>query len=661
MRNSPFVIPHRVGAVAVLIFILGAISSVLINKSSFGIFVFFQTKPLNMGRVDSSSLSSPDKIITTNIKLTWDVDFTEKSIKGSAILDVKTLEDSVTHLVLDTRSLTIHSVTDFKTGQKLDFNLKEEVKPYGWPLEIKLPTSAQQKGSTAKISVEYATSPNASALAWMEPEQTSGRKHPYLYSQCQAIHARSIVPCQDTPAIKITYQADVTVPHKLTALMSATRLENQLSSRDGAKRIFKFHQTVPIPSYLFAIVVGALESRKIGPRTSIWSEADIVDIAAAEFEDTEKMLVAAESIAGPYNWDQYDLLVLPPSFPFGGMENPCLTFVTPTLLAGDKSLANVIAHEIAHSWTGNLVTNLNWNHFWLNEGHTVFLERKIIAKLNDEQTRHFHAIGGWKDLINSVKEYGEEHEFTKLIPFLEGSDPDDSFSSVPYEKGHTFLFYLETLVGGPEAMDGFLKHYIATFALKSIDTDQWKECFLDYFQKKVPSDAFDGVDWDTWFFKPGMPPVKPDYDTTLADACTELCELWDQASEDDLGGFSKTDIEDFSALQIKEFLGQLLQKDPLPISHILAMDNAYQLSASHNSEIKFKWLELQIKSEHEPVIQPALDFVNIQGRMKFVRPIYRELYAYDKASDKAVANFKEQEKYMHPITRSMVAKDLNLE
>ncbi|XP_071961520.1 leukotriene A-4 hydrolase-like [Antedon mediterranea] len=658
-RNSPFVmISRRLSTVTVFIFI-GLISSLFYNIIQIYISTIYHK---NMGRVDSSSLSSPDKVITTNIKLTWAVDFAEKTIKGTAVLDIKTLEDSVTHLVLDTSNLTIHSVQDFETGQKLQFQLKETVKPYGQPLEIKLPLNTQKRGSVAQIAIEYVTSPDASALAWMAPEQTSGKKHPYLYSQCQPIHARSIMPCQDTPAVKVTYQANVTVPQELTALMSATRMGNELSPTDATQRVYKFEQNVPIPSYLFAVVVGALDSRQIGPRSSVWSEADIVEDAAMEFEDTEKMIAAAESIAGEYIWGHYDLLVLPPSFPFGGMENPCLTFVTPTLLAGDKSLANVIAHEIAHSWTGNFVTNLNWEHFWLNEGHTVYLERKIIAKLTDEKTRHFQAIGGWKDLINSVKTFGETHKFTQLIPPLEGSDPDDAFSSIPYEKGHTLLFYLETLVGGSEEMDGYLKHYVKKFAFKSITTDEWKDCFLSYFKNKVSADILDSIDWDAWFTKPGMPPVKPQYNTILADACTNLSDRWSKASEDDLKSFNSDDIADFSAMQKKEFLEQLLHKRAtLPESHLLAMDENYQFSASKNSEIKFRWLKLQINSKHEPAIEPALDFVSRQGRMKFVRPLYRALYAFDKSKDKAVNNFKEQRKFMHPISSNMVAKDLHLD
>lgn len=316
-------------------------------------------------------------------------------------------------------------------------------------MEISLPI-ALSKNQEVVIEISFETSPKSSALQWLTPEQTSGKEHPYLFSQCQAIHCRAILPCQDTPSVKLTYSAEVSVPKELVALMSAIRDGEAPDPEDPSRKIYRFSQKVPIPCYLIALVVGALESRQIGPRTLVWSEKEQVEKSAYEFSETESMLKIAEDLGGPYVWGQYDLLVLPPSFPYGGMENPCLTFVTPTLLAGDKSLSNVIAHEISHSWTGNLVTNKTWDHFWLNEGHTVYLERHICGRLFGEKFRHFHALGGWGELQNSIKTFGDTHPFTKLVVDLTNVDPDVAYSSVPYEKGFALLFYLEQLLGGPE-------------------------------------------------------------------------------------------------------------------------------------------------------------------------------------------------------------------
>uniref|UniRef100_A0A183GNY4 Peptidase_M1 domain-containing protein n=1 Tax=Heligmosomoides polygyrus TaxID=6339 RepID=A0A183GNY4_HELPZ len=279
-----------------------------------------------------------------------------------------------------------------------------------------------------------------------------------LFSQCQAIHARSIMPCMDTPSVKSSYDAEITVPTGMVCLMSAIGKDTKKS---GEADIYTFHQPVTIPSYLLAIVVGHIERRDISARCAVWCEPSIVDSAKWEFESTEKILQTAEKLAGPYRWGRYDLVVLPPTFPFGGMENPCLTFVTPTLLAGDRSLVNVVAHEIAHSWTGNLVSTASWEHFWLNEGFTVFLERKIIGRLEGELERQFESECGYDECLTSaVKTFGEAHEFTKLIPKLNGIDPDDAFSSVPYEKGSALLLTIEQLIGDSDRFEQFLRTYI---------------------------------------------------------------------------------------------------------------------------------------------------------------------------------------------------------
>ncbi|PIK43951.1 putative leukotriene A-4 hydrolase [Apostichopus japonicus] len=609
-------------------------------------------------RDDKSSLStSSEEVVTENFSLEWNIRFYTKVISGEIVLDLKILRDGVSQLVLDTSDLQIDAVENTSNSEKLKFQLKEPHKCLGTPLEIILPSEVQKKDSKVSIKITYKTSPTASAVQWLKPVQTAGKKHPYLFSQCQAIHARSLMPCQDSPSVKSTYDAKVTVPRDLIALMSAERCGVEPSA-DPSEKTFLFKQKVPIPSYLLAVVVGKLESRKIGPRSLVWSEKEYVEDAEYEFSETENMLKAAEEILGPYEWGQYDLLILPPSFPYGGMENPCLTFITPTCLAGNRSLANVVAHEIAHSWTGNLVTNCSWEHFWLNEGFTVFAERKIIGRLQSKKHRDFHFIGGWKELHNEVQGYGAKHNYTKLIPNLEDVDPDDAYSRVPYEKGSIFLYYLEKLVGSEAEFEDFLKSYIQKFKFKSINTADWKSFFLSFFHEKESSGVFADVDWDQWFYGVGMPPVKPSLDTTLSSACSELCQKWSKAEEQDVINFSSVDIRDMDSGQIIEFLRLLLLEPPLTDVCVREMHRCFNFNASGNAEIKFRWLRLCLRASYEPCIPSAIEFATKWGRLKFTRPLFRDLFNFKPSHEKATSAFNDHKENMHPITSSMIAKDL---
>ncbi|XP_038612397.1 leukotriene A-4 hydrolase [Tachyglossus aculeatus] len=606
--------------------------------------------------VDSCSFASPASACTSkHLQLHCRVDFPGKALKATAALTVQSQVDDFTSLILDTKDLKIDQV--LINGKEAKFTVGERHSFKGSPLEITFP-SALSKNQEAVVEISYETSPKSSALQWLTPEQTSGKKHPFLFSQCQAIHCRAILPCQDTPSVKITYYAEVSVPKDLVALMSAVRDGDESDPADATRKIYKFSQKVPIPCYLVALVVGALESRKIGPRTLVWSEKEQVEKSAYEFSETETMLKIAEDLGGPYVWGQYDLLVLPPSFPYGGMENPCLTFVTPTLLAGDRSLSNVIAHEISHSWTGNLVTNKTWDHFWLNEGHTVYLERHICGRLFGEKFRHFHALGGWGELQNSVKAFGDTNPFTKLVVNLKDVDPDVAYSLVPYEKGFALLFYLEQLLGGPEVFLGFLKAYIQNFSYKSVATDEWKAFLYSYFKDKV--DVLDTVDWNAWLHSPGMPPVKPKYDMTLTNACIALSQRWIKASEGDLNSFCSADLKEMSSHQLVEFLAQLLLKAPLPVSHVKRMQEVYNFNAVRNSEIRFRWLRLCIQSMWEEAIPLALRMATEQGRMKFTRPLFKDLAAFDKSRDQAISAFQQHKASMHPVTSMLVGKDLNV-
>ena len=418
---------------------------------------------------DPNSHSRPEQVITKHLHFNWDIDFERKTVSGWTTLTCQRLVDGIQTLALDINMIDIQRVS-YNDDQDLKFSIGPQ-SCCGCSLEVTLPADCKAEFS---VTVYHSSSPESPALLWLSREQTSSKLFPFVFSQGQAILNRALFPCQDSPAVKTTYTANITADSELTVLMSAISEGDNLLA--GGRREWTFRQSVPIPSYLVAFAAGLLSSRKVGPRSTIWAEEQYLDKAGTDFSDTEAMLQAAENLCGPYVWGVYDILVLPPSFAFGGMENPCLTFVTPTLLTGDKSNANVIAHEISHSWTGNLITNCNFEHFWLNEGFTVFIERKIIGRLNGEAERHFMSNLKWKELEEAVyEEFSPDHEFTKLVPSLIGVDPDDAFCRVPYEKGSTFLWYLEERVGGAGIFETFMKDYFKAFSFKSLSSDQFRD------------------------------------------------------------------------------------------------------------------------------------------------------------------------------------------
>ncbi|XP_047031004.1 leukotriene A-4 hydrolase isoform X1 [Helicoverpa zea] len=610
-----------------------------------------QTRAMGaLSPLDPSSYSRPEKAIIRHISLSLNVDFEKHVLSGQAKLDFDVLTD-INDLILDASNLKIESI-ESEDGSPLQYKLGENIPNMGSKLTILL-GKQQAAGEKLSVTIKYSTHPQASALQWLDPEQTSGKKHPYLFSQCQPIHARSILPCQDTPAVKFTYDAEVTAPEEFTVLMSALRagVKNNKTT---------FRQPMPLPSYLVALAVGVLESRTLGPRSMVWSEKEEIERSAWEFAETEKYLQAAEKLCGKYEWTQYDLLVLPPSFPYGGMENPCLTFVTPTLLAGDRSQADVIVHEIMHSWTGNLVTNRNFEHFWLNEGFTVFLERKVGASLiNDtaeaKRSRDFHSLLGLQELNEAINdELGPTNPLTRLVVDLNGVHPDDAFSTVPYEKGSLFLIYLERLAGGPEVFDDFLRSYLAKFSKKSLDTDQFKAYLLDYFKD---NEALKKVDWETWLYKSGMPPIIPDYDTTMTKAISALV-----VKIDDLNStITSDDVATFTPHQMIHMLQQLIDRPALPLDRLAAIGKEYKISGNKNTEILYRWLRLCVRSRDETKINDVFNFVNSQGRMKYVRPLYRDLYAWEDVREQAIENFLKNEKYMMHVSAYTLRKDLHLD
>ncbi|KAL2002046.1 hypothetical protein VTN02DRAFT_728 [Thermoascus thermophilus] len=601
---------------------------------------------------DPNTLSNYNNWISTHVTANLDILFDQQKLAGNVIHKLKSITNGESRdIILDTNHLDIGEIK--VNGKQSEWELLPRLEPYGTGLKIKL-DSPVGLNETVEVDISVKTTEKCTALQWLTPAQTSNKKHPYMFSQCQAIHARSIFPCQDTPDVKSTFDFNITSP--LPVIASGLHVGKSASATRSGHHLYQFRQKVPIPSYLFALASGDIVEAKIGPRSVVATSPDKLDECKWELEaDTEKFINAIEKIVYPYAWGEYNVLVLPPSFPYGGMENPIFTFATPSIISKDRENVDVIAHELSHSWSGNLVTNASWEHFWLNEGWTTYLERRILAAIHGEPYRHFSAIIGWKALVDSVEHYGHDHEFTKLVIDLKGKDPDDAFSSIPYEKGFNFLFHLENLVG-KDKFDKFIPHYFTTFKGKSLDSYEFKTTVLDFFSSDAEaSELLKEFDWEKWFYSPGLPP-KPDFDTSLVDVVYELAEKWRTISE---SGFTpkETDIKGLMANQIVVFLEQvLLFERPLTPDQSQLMGQVYGFAKSENVEVSNLYLQVGLKAGDRSVIEPTTDLLGRIGRMKFVRPLYRGLQKLDRSI--AIETFEKYKDFYHPICRAMVEKDL---
>ncbi len=584
-------------------------------------------------RLDLHSYSKPLEARTTHLELDWDVDFERREIRGSVTLTLA-LAANATNCVLDTRDLSIKSVSD-SAGKALQYTLGARDTIFGSALTVDLPRGVD------KIVVRYHTTEQGSGLQWLSPAQTAGKRAPYLFSQAQAIHARTILPCQDSPGVRITYNAVVRVKAGLVPVMSA---ENR--SRADEHGVFRFEQARAIPSYLIAIAVGELEFRAIGPRTGIWSEPSVVGGAAKEFEDLESMIDAVESMFGPYRWGRYDVLVLPPSFPFGGMENPCMTFATPTLLAGDKSLVNVIAHELAHSWSGNLVTNATWRDFWLNEGFTVYLERRIVERIYGKRAATQDSLLGRADLAQTLADLPSAD--TRLFLDLAGRDPDDGLTDVAYEKGCLFLTEIERAVGR-EKFDPFLRAWFDEHAFQPVTTAQFSRFIV---ARLCDGDAAKAKRFhlDAWIHGEGLRSDAPDFDASVFAEPTAAAQSF-------AAGKARTLPESAKRWNTAEWL-HFLQQLPSTISSqdLASLDATYKLTDSKNAEIAAQWLEIAIRAKYEPAYDRLERFLVAIGRRKFLKPLYAALATTPEGLARAQAIYAKARSGYHPIAQGTVDK-----
>ncbi|MDA8934561.1 M1 family metallopeptidase [Flavobacteriales bacterium] len=576
-------------------------------------------------RVDKHSFSEPHNVQTTHLDLDVKIDFEKEVISGKATYTLKNIAGS-SELVLDANGLIIDSITSL--GENCSYSFGEKDAVLGQALRIEIDEKATE------LSIYYQSAPNAKALQWLNPKQTAGKKQPFLFTQSQAILARTWLPCQDSPGVRFSYNAKVKVPIDLMAVMSA---ENPTKKNSDGVYYFKMEQA--IPAYLMALGVGNLEFQNLGKHTGIYAEPEMIAKAAYEFAETENMLKIAEKMYGKYAWDRYDMLLLPPSFPFGGMENPRLTFVTPTILAGDRSLTALIAHELAHSWSGNLVTNKTWDDFWLNEGFTVYFERRIMEQMEGKDYANMLALLGKQDLEHTVSTLGHTHKDTHLKLNLVQRDPDDGMTDIAYEKGFFLLRLIEASVGRKQ-FDLFLNKYFAENAFKVMDTEEFIAYLNTHLLNKDP-EAKKKIRLDEWVYGAGIP-----------DNCPEVTSTKFKAVNKGLLSFQKgyplenINSENWSSHEWLHFLRKL-PKD-ISLNNLKKLDLAFNFTNSGNAEILNAWFQLIIPTNYKAADRSLENFLMTVGRRKFLQPIYEALHKKD--APKALKIYKKARGNYHSVT-----------
>ena len=585
--------------------------------------------------VDIHSYAKPLEARVTHVDLDLVVDFDAKRIGGTATLDVQA-KPGAKEIILDDKGLEIESVTD-EAGQPLPFKVGAVDENLGAPLTI-------QMGDKRKILIRYKSAPDAGALQWLTPEQTAGKKHPYLLSQGQSIENRSWIPTQDSPGIRQSWTAHIAVPSELTAVMSAPKWdEPDATPPPPNMRSFGFRMEHPVAPYLIAIAVGDLAFRELGPRTGVWTEPVMLDKAAAELADTEKMVEAAEELYGPYKWGRYDMLVLPPSFPFGGMENPTLTFLTPTFIAGDKSLTSLVAHELAHSWSGNLATNATWADFWLNEGMTTYAERRIVEKVYGPKVAAQQVALGLDAMNKAIEENGGiGGADTRLHIDLKGRHPDSGLTDIAYEKGAAFLRTIETIVGR-ERFDEWLKGWFNRHEFQPVTTSIFLADIREHLVKG--DEALEQkLMLDQWVNQSGMP-------SNIAKADPQAFAEVDSAVAAFKGG-KLPDSAAWARWTTDERLRFLNRIDRTqPAERLAALDSTFSLSRAGNNELRFAFLTLAVGNRYDAAVPALEEFLTMQGRRKFVRPLITAL-AEDKEWGRpiAVRVYAKARPGYHPVT-----------
>jgi len=583
--------------------------------------------------VDIHSFAKPLEARVTHVALDLGIDFTAKRIGGTATLDIQT-KPGAKEIILDDKGLEIQGIAD-GSGKPLQWKVGASDPNLGAPLTVALGPD------TGRIVIHYKSAPNADALQWLTPEQTAGKKYPFLFSQGESIQNRSWIPTQDSPGIRQSWEAKISVDKPLTVVMSAPRAAEPVDA--GDERTFSFSMEHPVAPYLIAIAAGDLVFRDLGPRTGVWAEPATIDRAAAELSDTEKMVGAAEALYGPYQWGRYDMLVLPPSFPLGGMENPTLTFLTPTFIAGDKSLVSLIAHELAHSWSGNLATNATWSDFWLNEGMTTYAERRIVEAIYGPRVAAQQVALGLDAMNKAIEENGgPKGPDTRLHIDLNGRSPDAGLTDIAYEKGAAFLRTIESIVGR-ERFDEWLKGWFERHKFRPVTTSIF---LADIREHLVKGDKAleEKLQLDQWVNEPGIPSNIAPADPNAFAAVDAAVAAYKTGQQPDAATWNSWTTD-----ERLRFLTRIDKKQPA--ERLAALDRAFTLSRSGNSEIRFAFLTLAVNNHFDPAVPALEEFLTVQGRRKFVRPLITAL-AEDKEWGRPIAAriYAKARPLYHPMT-----------
>lgn len=593
---------------------------------------------------DPHSFANYDEVRVEHLSLDLRADFTSRTLSGHVTLALDR-QDAAERLVLDTWRLDIddiNRVADDGTLEPLSWRLTapDEERGYlGAALVIAL-----EPGVDA-VRIDYTTSPDAFGLQWLDGEQTTSGE-PFLFSQSQPIYARTWVPLQDTPAVRYTFDAEIAVPDDLMAVMGAAGNPIEIDP-DGR---YRFEMPQPIPSYLMAIAVGKLAFESTGPRSGVYAEPSRLEAAAEEFSELEAMIDAGEALYGPYRWDRYDLLILPPSFPFGGMENPRLSFITPTVIAGDKSLTALIAHELAHSWSGNLVTNAAWQDLWINEGFTTYFESRIVEQLYGSERAEMEATLEYTGLRESLRTLPAPAQV--LARDLADDDPEQAFTAVPYDKGRLFLVWLEARFGR-ETFDAFLREYFDAFAFESIGTAE----LVDYLETELlPREpgAVTMAEVREWIFEPGLPEFAVVPASDAFETVDDYRQRWLE------GEIELADIpaDQWTVSEWRHFLIGLAGE--LDVHRMAALDEAFGLTDSGNVEILYLWLARSIETRYQPGIERLERFLVEVGRNKFTAPLYEQLAATEWGREWAIDVYQRARSGYHPLTRQAAERALGM-
>ena len=593
--------------------------------------IYASNNEIILTNMDSHTLSNYHEVQVSHAHLDLAVDFSNKILTGSATLSFSRISES-NQLILDTKYLVVKEVLD-QFGNNLKFKFLEKDELLGIPLSVQL------NDSTQSVKIFYATTEKSEALDWLSAEQTAGKEFPFMYTQGQSIFTRSWIPIQDTPGIRVTYDAEITVPDGMLPVMSASNPQEYNSSNT-----YHFEMKQSIPPYLIALAVGNLAFKAIDDRTGVYAEPSMLPSCADELIDMGKMVDAAEELYGEYDWERFDVIVLPPSFPFGGMENPRLTFATPTIIAGDKSLTALIAHELAHSWSGNLVTNATWDDFWLNEGFTVYFERRIMEALYGKDYVEMLALLGFQSLERDLKALDSNLQRLKLK--LKGLHPDEGMSEIAYEKGYFFLRLIEETVGR-DKFDVFLKNYFNDHKFQTIIT----EYFIGYLKDNLLIPSGSKINIDEWVYSAGLPENCPVISCSRFEAIDSLLNLYQRKSD-----VAILDAKNWSTHEWRHFIAGLHSETSK--QQMKSIDEKFNLTQSGNSEILAIWFEQSIRFGYEGIDAALEQFLIRIGRRKFLVPLYQALTNTISGKKRAREIYEKARSNYHYVSYSTIDKIL---